>query len=93
MEREKKRQVKVEDLIFHSNVAEDWYLLWCYVMLLSLKSSEMSLLCDRQIVLDMLSNALEINDIYVGNSKINLRLVGKKKRVVIAPKHMLSSNT
>jgi len=29
---------------------------------------------------------------YVGNSKINLRLVGKKKRVVIAPKHMLSSN-
>jgi len=29
---------------------------------------------------------------YVSNSKINLRLVGKKKRVVIAPKHTLSSN-
>ena len=29
---------------------------------------------------------------YVGNSKINLRLVGKKKRVVIVPKRMLSSN-
>jgi len=29
---------------------------------------------------------------YVGNSKINLRLVGKKKRVVIAPKRMLGSN-
>ena len=29
---------------------------------------------------------------YVGNSKINLRLVGKKKRVVIAPKGTLSSN-
>ena len=29
---------------------------------------------------------------YVGNSKINLRLVGKKKRVVIAPKRTLSSN-
>ena len=29
---------------------------------------------------------------YVGNSKINIRLVGKKKRVVIAPKCMLSSN-
>jgi len=28
---------------------------------------------------------------YVGNSKINLRLFGKKKCVVIAPKHMLSS--
>jgi hypothetical protein len=30
--------------------------------------------------------------LYEGNSKINLRLVGKKKRVVISPKHMLSSN-
>jgi len=29
---------------------------------------------------------------YVGNSKINLQLVGKKKRIVIAPKCMLSSN-
>jgi hypothetical protein len=29
---------------------------------------------------------------YVGNFKINLRLVGKKKRIVIAPKGMLSSN-
>jgi hypothetical protein len=29
---------------------------------------------------------------YVGNSKINLRLVGKNKRVVIAPKRTLSSN-
>ena len=27
----------------------------------------------------------------MGNSKINLRLVGKKKRVVIAPKRTLSS--
>jgi len=35
----------------------------------------MSLLCDKQILLDMLSNILEINDIYVGNSKINLQLV------------------
>jgi len=52
----------------------------------------MSLLCDKQILLDMLGNILEINDIYVGNSKINLQLVGKKKRIVIAPKHTLSSN-
>jgi len=29
---------------------------------------------------------------YVGNSKIKLRLFGKKKRVVIAPKRTLSSN-
>jgi hypothetical protein len=29
---------------------------------------------------------------YEGNSKINLRWVGKKKRVVIAAKRMLSSN-
>jgi hypothetical protein len=29
---------------------------------------------------------------YEGNSKINLRLVGNKKRVVIAPKPTLSSN-
>ena len=29
---------------------------------------------------------------YVGNSKINLRLVGKKKRFVIAPKRMPRSN-
>ena len=29
---------------------------------------------------------------YEGDSKINLRLVGKKKRTVIAPKHMLISN-
>jgi len=28
---------------------------------------------------------------YVNNSKINFRLVGKKKRVVIAPKRMLNS--
>jgi len=30
--------------------------------------------------------------IYKGNSKINFRLVGKKKRAVIEPKHMLSSD-
>jgi hypothetical protein len=30
--------------------------------------------------------------IYVGNSKINLRLVGKKKRIVIVPKRTLSSD-
>jgi hypothetical protein len=30
--------------------------------------------------------------IYEGNSKINLRSAGKKKRVVIAPKPPLSSN-
>jgi len=29
---------------------------------------------------------------YEGNSKINLRSVGKKKRLVIAPKPTLSSN-
>jgi hypothetical protein len=29
---------------------------------------------------------------YVGNSKINIRLFGKKKHVVIVPKRTLSSN-
>jgi hypothetical protein len=29
---------------------------------------------------------------YEGNSKINLRLIGKKKRLVIAPESTLSSN-
>jgi hypothetical protein len=32
------------------------------------------------------------NTLYEGNSKINLRLVGKKHPVVIAPKRKLSSN-
>jgi len=34
---------------------------------------------------------LHIVAMYEGNSKINLRLVGEKKRVVIAPKRTLNS--
>jgi hypothetical protein len=37
-------------------------------------------------------NVISPFQFYEGNSKINLRLVGKKKRVVIAPKRKLSSN-
>jgi hypothetical protein len=39
-------------------------------MLLNLVSSEMSLLYDKQVVLDILSNALDINNKYMSSLNI-----------------------
>ena len=98
--RTKKRELlktKVDEIVEHhtENESKKYYKKLSYQGELKMGdqfTSQVTAMLTRHSVLIALQQPNYQQGRYKSNSKINFQLVGKKKRVVIEPKRMLSSN-